>query len=280
MVFEIDHAPVIADLDNDGRLDVFVIGGYGISNPETNNHGRAYAVTAGNGSGPGWPMFRHDPLHSGCFTVPENQPPSGGTISGPLVGLPEVNYTFCINVSDPENDPIWCAWDWGDGSNIEWLGPYPSGQEICVSHAWSSDGVYDIQVKLKDDAGAESNWSEVFPLLIDGTPPVVKFLKPQKGFLYLWDTLFGRPPRQILFTTIVIGPITVLVSAIDNDSGMSHVEFYIDDDLQDVDYTGENDTYSWLWDDRVPLFPYTLKVTAYDRVNNSADVLLRVWKVF
>jgi hypothetical protein len=133
-------------------------------------------------------------------------------------------------------------------------------------------------VKLRDDQGAESNWSEAFTILIDGTPPVVQILKPQRGFLYLWDKPFGR--HQILFTTIVIGPITVVVSAIDNGSGTSQVEFYLDSELQYTDYTAENDTYSWMWDTRGFLFPYTLEVTAYDCVNNSASVSLRVWKIF
>jgi hypothetical protein len=78
----------------------------------------------------------------------------------------------------------------------------------------------------------------------------------------------------------VIGPITVEVSAVDSGSGMSHVEFYIDDEYQYTDYTGENNVYRWLWDERVPLFPYTLKVIAYDFANNSASLSLRVWKIF
>jgi hypothetical protein len=65
--YDIDHAPVIADFDLDGKLDLFVVGGYGISSPDSNNHGRAYALRAGDGGGPGWPMFRHDLVHSGRF---------------------------------------------------------------------------------------------------------------------------------------------------------------------------------------------------------------------
>ena len=74
--FEIDHAPVIEDLDDDGFLDICIIGGYGISNPDDNNHGRVYAIEAGGGTGPGWPMFRHDIHHSACF----HYTPSDGTI--------------------------------------------------------------------------------------------------------------------------------------------------------------------------------------------------------
>jgi len=65
--YEMDHAPVIADFNNDGKLDIFIIGGYGTSSPPTSNHGRAYALTAGDGTGHGWPMFRHDLRHSACF---------------------------------------------------------------------------------------------------------------------------------------------------------------------------------------------------------------------
>ncbi|MEW6072985.1 MAG: FG-GAP-like repeat-containing protein [Planctomycetota bacterium] len=64
--FEMDHAPVLADFDGDGKLDAFVVGGHADAVP-ANNHGRAYAVTAGEGTGPGWPMFRHDAWHSGRF---------------------------------------------------------------------------------------------------------------------------------------------------------------------------------------------------------------------
>jgi outer membrane protein assembly factor BamB len=73
--FEMDHAPVIGDFDGDGKLDIFVIGGYANSSQPNLNHGRAYALTAGSGTGPGWPMFRHDLKHSACFGgYPSYQP--------------------------------------------------------------------------------------------------------------------------------------------------------------------------------------------------------------
>lgn len=64
--FDIDHGPVVADFENDGELDVFVVGGHAEYPNIQNNYGRAYAISAGTGNGPDWPMFRRDILRSAC----------------------------------------------------------------------------------------------------------------------------------------------------------------------------------------------------------------------
>jgi outer membrane protein assembly factor BamB len=90
-VFQIDNAPVIDDFNNDGKLDIFIIGGYGTSDPPDNNHGRGYAIAAGNGTGEGWPMFRHDVYHSACFHFQQNQVP---------IAIEDYTYTFI-------NESVW-----------------------------------------------------------------------------------------------------------------------------------------------------------------------------
>jgi hypothetical protein len=104
------------------------------------------------------------------------------------------------------------------------------------------------------------------------------FIKPKKGYIYIWD----RPVCPIFITTLVIGTITVEVyAAADNATGVSHVEFYLDNVLVATEYTGVNNTYKWTWDDkRDPFFPYLLGVKAYDLVGNSASIQMRVWKIF
>jgi len=65
--YQIDHAPILADFNDDTYVDICIIGGYGTSSQPENNHGRVYVVEGGSGTGPGWPMFRHDIHHSACF---------------------------------------------------------------------------------------------------------------------------------------------------------------------------------------------------------------------
>lgn len=58
--FSIDHAPLIADFDQDGKIDIFIVGGKTDYPNFQTNYGRAYLVTAGIGNGPDWLMFQHD----------------------------------------------------------------------------------------------------------------------------------------------------------------------------------------------------------------------------
>lgn len=58
--FEIDHAPLVADFDNDDTLDVFIVGGHAEYPAFQNDFGRAYMISAGKGNGPDWLMFQND----------------------------------------------------------------------------------------------------------------------------------------------------------------------------------------------------------------------------
>jgi len=89
-----------------------------------------------------------------------NRPPQNpGTPQGPSSGKAGVNYTFTTSTIDPDGDNVYYLWDWGDGTNSSWLGPYTSGQPITVSYTWDTVGDYFIMVKAKDSQQLESGWS-------------------------------------------------------------------------------------------------------------------------
>lgn len=83
-----------------------------------------------------------------------NNPPNTPIIEGSTSGETGEEYTYCINVTDPDGDFIYVLWDWGDGTNTGWLGPYQSGKEICASHSWEKTGTFIIKVTIKDEYDA------------------------------------------------------------------------------------------------------------------------------
>ncbi len=109
------HSPIIADLDDDGYLDIFVVGGEWTSaNPE-DNYGRAFAFKGTGGTGEGWFMDKHDVRNSGCFEGYSNAVViSGhvedyhnstaitgarvGTMGGTLFGITDETGNFSINL--------------------------------------------------------------------------------------------------------------------------------------------------------------------------------------
>ena len=166
--FEMDHAPVIADFNNDGKLDIFIIGGYGTSSQPTSNHGRAYALSAGDGTGPGWPMFRHDLLHSARFgDLPPI--PCGDTNADRQVVVADVVYLiiggYGTSSQPTSNHGRAYALSAGDGTGPGWpmfrhdllhsarfgdLPPIPCGDTNADRQVVVADVVYLINYLFKN----------------------------------------------------------------------------------------------------------------------------------
>jgi PKD repeat protein len=105
-------------------------------------------------------------IKSKTVTIVNHAPPEP-IINGPTNGTINHEYDFSIGpITDPEGDSFYCKWDWGDGNISDWFGPYSSGQIASESHTWKHKGVYELRAKLKDQYGAENNWSEPFEMTI------------------------------------------------------------------------------------------------------------------
>lgn len=218
-----------------------------------------------NGSLGGW----SDTL---TVNILPNKPPNRpDRPSGPTSGYTGTSYTYSSSTTDHDGDQIYYLFDWDDGTNSGWLGLYNSGATASASHAWSAEGTYNIKVKAKDVYDAESNWSDPLEVVIevsDIIPPEIEITKPKEGYLYLADRELLPMP-----ITLVIGRITIAADAGDEESGMSRVEFYIDDELRSTCYM---EPYNWLWDEAV-FGRRNLKVMAYDNAGNSATDEIEIW---
>jgi C1A family cysteine protease len=104
--------------------------------------------------------FESDWSHSFTIKITNNKPDKPLKVQGILRGVPEKEYEFTSLTNDPDGHQIYYLFDWGDGSDSGWIGPFISGDTVNTSHAWISNGQFKIKVKGKDIHGAESEWSD------------------------------------------------------------------------------------------------------------------------
>jgi len=94
------------------------------------------------------------------FVISANSPPNKPSLTGPSSGKTGNSYSYSASVVDPNDDQVYFKFDWDDGTQTDWIGPYNSEQTATASHVWNSDGSYSIKVKSKDVHGLEGVWSE------------------------------------------------------------------------------------------------------------------------
>ena len=122
-----------------------------------------------NGAASGW----SDPLN---MAISADRPPETPTITGPASGAPRTSYPYVIQATDPDGDNVSYFIDWGDGTTTDWIGPYPSGQEITQNHSWLIRGAYNVTVKARDGFGLESDWGSLH-VVMPYYPPLWAFLQ-------------------------------------------------------------------------------------------------------
>ena len=103
------------------------------------------------------------------------------TPKGPSNGRPEIEYTYSTFTTDPQDDQIFYWFDWGDGTNSGWVGPFDSGESGEASHIWTEKGTYSIMAKAKDINGYESEWSN--PLSISMPKFKIRLLTSFNNFI-------------------------------------------------------------------------------------------------
>jgi hypothetical protein len=82
------------------------------------------------------------------------------TPTGQNQGTAGKEYSYKTTTVDPQGDQVYYKWDWGDGTQSGWLGPYESGDSCESSHSWEKRGEYEIKVIANDKFGKESEWSD------------------------------------------------------------------------------------------------------------------------
>jgi hypothetical protein len=90
----------------------------------------------------------------------ENEAPETPIITGTNNGEAGVEYDYNFFATDPDSDNIYIYVEFCAGcEENQWYGPFSSGYQLTLSHAWESKGNYQVKSKVKDMFDAESDWA-------------------------------------------------------------------------------------------------------------------------
>jgi hypothetical protein len=134
------------------------------------------------------------------LAIAESSNPPAKPVAPSGIASGDINtaYDYTTSTTDPDGDQVYYLFDWGDGTNSGWLGPYVSGVTETGTHMWTVKGSYDIKVVSKDIHGALSEWSD--PLSV--TMPY-KFSFPHP-FMHLLQMLLERFPNVFPLARILL----------------------------------------------------------------------------
>lgn len=118
-------------------------------------------------------------------------------------------------------------------------------------------------------------WSFTTGSVPDVTPPTVVVEKPKSGYVYFRDN--AGTPRLLFKNAFVVGAITIEVNAIDTESGIDRVLFFIDT-VQQAEVSTSPYTFTWTRFS-LPIIPHTISVVAYDEMGNTARQEIKALKL-
>jgi Arylsulfotransferase (ASST)/PKD domain len=119
------------------------------------------------------------------------QPPYTPSIpKGSTSGSAGTEYAYTTSTTDPDGDQVYYWWDWGDGNNSGWIGPYKSGVTCEAKHIWGIKNTYNIKVKAKDTNGTQSDWSDPLSITMpfsytESTQPFLDLLSQRFQDIFL-----------------------------------------------------------------------------------------------
>jgi hypothetical protein len=102
---------------------------------------------------------------------PNRSPNAPGKPSGSIKGYAGTAYSYVTSAKDSDGDQVKYIFDWGDGTKTD-TKMVNSGTRSSATHAWSTDGTYQVKANAMDSNGALSGYSGYLSVTIspNGVP--------------------------------------------------------------------------------------------------------------
>jgi hypothetical protein len=105
----------------------------------------------------------------------------------------------------------------------------------------------------------------------DETPPTISIEKPTNYALYIQNRAVSW-----FFSTVIIGPINVTISAYDSETQIEKVDLYIDGIVKK---TFSAAPFEWMWSE-LSMGKHFVSAVATDEAGNTNQKMIAVWKNF
>ena len=115
---------------------------------------------------------------------------------------------------------------------------------------------------------------------------LIRLISPLPASIYIGDHRIPVPPQlcpQLWNKTLIffsLRGITIKVAAIDYETGIDRVEFYVDNEMEPRDVEikeyPEQYVFAWCWGETMFREEHVVKVVAYDKANNSATLDINI----
>ncbi len=133
-----------------------------------------------------------------------SNPPAKPTLTGPTTGVINEMYIFSAVTTEPDGENVYYYFEWGDGTNSGWIGPFSSGQQGSAQKSWGSEGTYTVRAKAKDINQVSSQWSDplTVTILIDrppNTPSITGPAQGKPGVAYLYTFTTTDPDGDVVY---------------------------------------------------------------------------------
>ncbi len=196
-------------------------------------------------------------------------PPNPSCVN--YTGLKDTTCALYASATDPEGDPIYYIYSWGDGSadtRMPSNGTVPSGTEVYANHTWASAGIFTVRVYAYDEAGHQSAASDptVVTITADTTGPAINYVPngssgwqtsatsitltatdpqgiPANGARYNWDAAASE----------TIGTVYTSGAVINSPAGNHALYLWAKDNLNNASVKGPSTAYQY--DDTNPTAP-------------------------
>lgn len=250
-------------------------------NEHQDNHGNDFGDIAKNNIRVIMGVFNSDndyvDVTVAANAIGDNFPPNTPNQPSPPDGSENVDIDSGLSwsCSDPDGEPLTYDVYFGTSSSPPLVSSGQS-ENVYNSDQLEKDKTYYWKIVAFDNNSASTSspiWSFDTKIKNKNNVPQVNITKPKRA-IYLNNVEIL--PRYF-FPPLIIGNITIQVTATDEDSGIAKVEFYINNKLTSIDTTTPY-TYNW-GKSKTPFnYIYWIKVIAYSNDGEQADKMMIVLK--